>query len=163
MGLQLYNQRGTVGGLNLYSTERDTIDPEAPAIADLFAAHAAIVLGHVREVTHLREALTTRQLIGQASGVIMERYARHPRQPSHTSYASPRPATSSSATSPQPCSNKPPQRAVVEPTDTQAARHRVTSVRSPVWAVSGFAGTGSCAAERSRPNRSPDDRTQKAE
>jgi GAF domain-containing protein len=78
MGLQLYNHHGTVGGLNLYSTERDTIDPEAPAIADLFAAHAAIVLGHVREVFHLREALTTRQIIGQASGVIMERYGMTP-------------------------------------------------------------------------------------
>lgn len=78
MGLQLYNHQGTVGGLNLYSTDHDTIDPEAPAIADLFAAHAAIVLGHVREVTNLREALTTRQLIGQATGVIMERYGMSP-------------------------------------------------------------------------------------
>src|SRR3954454_17301917 len=49
-----------------------------PAIAALFAAHAAIVLGHVREVTNLREALTTRQLIGQATGVIMERYGMSP-------------------------------------------------------------------------------------
>jgi GAF domain-containing protein len=78
MGLQLYNHQGTLGGLNLYSTDHDTIDPDAPAIAELFAAHAATVLGHVREVTHLREAITTRQVIGQATGVIMERYGMTP-------------------------------------------------------------------------------------
>jgi hypothetical protein len=74
MGVQLYDHQGTVAGLNLYSTESDTIDPEAPVIAELFAAHAAVVLGRVREVAHLREALTTRQVIGQATGVVMERY-----------------------------------------------------------------------------------------
>ena len=34
----------------------------------------AIALGHVREVGQLRDALSTRKVIGQAIGVIMERY-----------------------------------------------------------------------------------------
>jgi len=74
MGLQLYNHEGVLGSLNLYSIESETIDEEAPMIAELFAAHAAIALGHVREVGQLRDALSTRKVIGQAIGVIMERY-----------------------------------------------------------------------------------------
>jgi len=74
MGLQQYNHEGVLGSLNLYSTESETIAEEAPMIAELFAAHAAIALGHVREVGQLRDALSTRKVIGQAIGVIMERY-----------------------------------------------------------------------------------------
>jgi len=61
MGLQQYNHEGVLGSLNLYSTESETIDEAAPLIAELFAAHAAIALGHVREVGQLRDALSTRQ------------------------------------------------------------------------------------------------------
>jgi GAF domain-containing protein len=65
---------GVVGGLNLYSTVADDIDPEALSLAELFAAHAAIALGHIREREQLNEALGTRKTIGQAIGIIMERY-----------------------------------------------------------------------------------------
>jgi hypothetical protein len=36
-----FDDHGTRGGLNLYSTSRDTLDEEAAPMADLFAAHAA--------------------------------------------------------------------------------------------------------------------------
>lgn len=65
---------GTLGGLNLYSTVSDDIDPEAPAIAELFARHATIALGGARHVSHLNQALETRKIIGQALGILMERY-----------------------------------------------------------------------------------------
>ena len=48
---------------------------EAEAIANLFATHAAIALGHAREREHLNEALQSRKLIGQAVGIVMERYS----------------------------------------------------------------------------------------
>jgi GAF domain-containing protein len=65
---------GTLGGLNLYSTVSDDIDPQAEAIAELFAAHAAIALGNAHARETLNEALQSRKVIGQAIGILMERY-----------------------------------------------------------------------------------------
>lgn len=68
------DDRGTMGGLNLYSTTSDDLDEDAENIADLFAAHAAIVLDKAREVDQLNEALESRKVIGMALGILMERY-----------------------------------------------------------------------------------------
>jgi GAF domain-containing protein len=65
----------TLGGVNLYSTTSDEISQDAIALAALFAAHSAIALGHVQERTELSEALLSRKIIGQATGILMERYA----------------------------------------------------------------------------------------
>lgn len=74
MGLQLYVNEETIGGLNMYSLSSDTIDPELEHAAELFATHAALALGHARLEGQLREAMESRQLIGQATGILMERY-----------------------------------------------------------------------------------------
>ena len=74
LGLRLYTEDETLGGLNLYSTQSDTIDPDAVAVAELFASHAAIALGRSRHEDELHKAVTSRQLIGQATGILMERY-----------------------------------------------------------------------------------------
>ena len=70
--------RGTVGGLNMYSTGSEDIDPQAPGIADLFATHAALALGKAKEVDALHQALRTREVIGQAVGLLMQRYGLNP-------------------------------------------------------------------------------------
>jgi len=74
MGLQLYVEDLTLGGLNLYSTSSDTIDAEVVHIAELFAAHAALALGKAREVGELMTGMIARKTIGQAIGIIMERH-----------------------------------------------------------------------------------------
>jgi GAF domain-containing protein len=74
LALRLYVDDETLGGLNLYSTGSDTIAPDAVSLAELFAAHAAIALGRARDLDHLNTALSTRKLIGQAIGLLMERY-----------------------------------------------------------------------------------------
>ncbi len=75
LAVKLYlDDEGTIGGLNLYSTTSEELDPDAEALAGLFAAHAAIALGHALERETLNEALQSRKLIGQAIGIIMERY-----------------------------------------------------------------------------------------
>lgn len=74
MAIRLYHQRQSVGALNFYSTCQDTIDPQAPMSAELFATHASLALGHAREVDDLNAAMETRSLIGQAMGILMERY-----------------------------------------------------------------------------------------
>jgi GAF domain-containing protein len=68
------DDQGTLGGLNMYSTLSDDIDPEAASIAELFARHAAIALGGARHVSNLNQALETRKVIGQALGILMERH-----------------------------------------------------------------------------------------
>lgn len=75
LAVRLYlDDMGVLGGLNMYSTTLDVIDPIAESTAELFAAHAAIALGHARERETLNEALRSRKLIGQALGILMERY-----------------------------------------------------------------------------------------
>ncbi|MGN6575581.1 MAG: GAF and ANTAR domain-containing protein [Nocardioides sp.] len=74
MAISLYRDRHTVAGLNFYSTYQDTIDPSAPMSAELFATHAALALGRAREVDDLNAAMETRSMIGQAMGILMERY-----------------------------------------------------------------------------------------
>lgn len=73
MGLQLYDEAGTLGGLNFYS-RRPGIDPDAIQLAELFAAHAAIALGRARHEHQLVESVASRQAIGTAIGIVMERY-----------------------------------------------------------------------------------------
>ena len=75
LAVRLYlDDDGVLGGLNLYSTTSDEVDPEAEATAELFAAHAAIALHNARERDNLNEALRSRKVIGQALGILMERY-----------------------------------------------------------------------------------------
>ena len=65
---------GTVGGLNMYSTSSDTIDPNAIAMADLFATHAALAMGKLRAVGNHDEVLRSREIIGKAVGLLMARH-----------------------------------------------------------------------------------------
>jgi GAF domain-containing protein len=74
LGIALYHNAETLGGLNMYSTSSDTVDPDVEHMAELFAAHAALALGHARRESRLHTGMISRQLIGQAVGIIMERY-----------------------------------------------------------------------------------------
>jgi GAF domain-containing protein len=74
VGLRLYVENETMGGLNLYSTVASAIDPDVLATAELFAASAALALGKARKEEDLYSALSTRKVIGQAIGLVMERY-----------------------------------------------------------------------------------------
>ncbi len=75
LAVRLYlDEEGTLGGINFYSTTSEDLDPDAEPIAELFAAHAAVALGYSRDVDNLNQALRNRQLIGQAMGILMERY-----------------------------------------------------------------------------------------
>jgi GAF domain-containing protein len=74
MGLRLFTEEQTLGGLNLYSTRAEAIDPEARHLAELFATHAALALGRARQVEDLNTALESRKVIGQAIGILMERH-----------------------------------------------------------------------------------------
>ena len=74
LALHLYDDGRTIGGLNLYSMREDAIHPEAVHAAELFAAHASLALGHAKQEQELNQALLTRKVIGQAIGIVMERF-----------------------------------------------------------------------------------------
>jgi GAF domain-containing protein len=74
LALRLYTGGDTWGGLNLYSTDSDTVHGEALQMAELFATHAALALGKAQQVHPVSSAVESRQIIGQAMGILIERY-----------------------------------------------------------------------------------------
>lgn len=74
LALQLFVDGDTLGALNLYAREPHAFDDESQHIGLLFAAHAAIAYSAARRESQLRRAVTTRELIGQAQGILMERH-----------------------------------------------------------------------------------------
>lgn len=74
LSFKLYTGDRTAGALNVFSSRVNAFDGEQEAIGSVLAAHAAAALLASRQGEQLQSALTTRDLIGQAKGVIMERY-----------------------------------------------------------------------------------------
>jgi GAF domain-containing protein len=72
-GIQLFTSNRTAGGLNLYSRQVGAFE-NLETVSRLFAHQAAVALSYSIEVKTLREAVQTRTRIGQAVGVVMERY-----------------------------------------------------------------------------------------
>lgn len=75
LSFQLFVHAGTVGALNLYAGEPGAFSTESVAVGRLIAAHAAIALVAARNADELETALSTRDVIGQAKGILMERHA----------------------------------------------------------------------------------------
>lgn len=75
LAVRLYlDDVGTVGGLNMYSTDDDEISESDVATADLFATHAALALSNARHSADLNKALESRTQIGIAIGTLMSQY-----------------------------------------------------------------------------------------
>jgi hypothetical protein len=72
-GLRLFETPKTRGALNLYSDKVGTF-ADLTTTEELFTHHAATAISYAREVTNLKEAVNTRTSIGQAVGIVMERY-----------------------------------------------------------------------------------------
>lgn len=75
LGIRLYTEDRTIGVLNLYSTSSDSITDEVEQMAELFAAYATSALGRAQGQDALDSAMASRQLIGQATGIVMERFS----------------------------------------------------------------------------------------
>lgn len=74
LGVRLHCDDVEMAALNMYSTSSDTLDPDLEDFAELFASYASLALGRARREDQLKQALVHRRLIGQATGIIMERY-----------------------------------------------------------------------------------------
>jgi len=75
LAVRLYvHDEEDLGVLNLFSDRAHAFNDDAEHTAVLFAAHAAVAMAGAQAQAQLREAMTTRDLIGQAKGILMERY-----------------------------------------------------------------------------------------
>ena len=71
---QLFVRGRTLGALNLYAEPPGAFTEESEVVGLVFATHAAIALSAAQEIEHLRTAVDSHEVIGQATGIVMERY-----------------------------------------------------------------------------------------
>ncbi|MEU4392069.1 GAF and ANTAR domain-containing protein [Kribbella sp. NPDC023855] len=74
LDVPLATGNGTVGVLGLYSTERDGFNTDDEAIAHILARHASVAVATARQEESLAKAVDARKLVGQAMGILMERF-----------------------------------------------------------------------------------------
>lgn len=63
------------GSLNVYSSEPRAFNRDDMYLIEIFAGRAARAMAVAQQITGLTTALDTRKLIGQAQGILMERFA----------------------------------------------------------------------------------------
>ncbi len=78
LSVNLFTDHRVLGALNLYYQPRDEFSDDDVEVARVVAAHASVALARVRAEQDLWKAVDSRHLIGQAQGVLMERFALSP-------------------------------------------------------------------------------------
>lgn len=73
LSFQLFVSSKNLGSLNLYGEAAGVFGEESVLIGELFAQHASVALVGAADVTQLRSALSNRDAIGQAKGILMHR------------------------------------------------------------------------------------------
>jgi AmiR/NasT family two-component response regulator len=63
-----------MGALNVYAEEPGAFDDETEEIGLIFATHSALAWNSARRDEQFQRALASRDVIGQAKGMVMERY-----------------------------------------------------------------------------------------
>jgi GAF domain-containing protein len=74
MCFQLFVTGDQLGAFNLYSCTPGAFDDESQEIGQMLAAHAAVALASAEHESHLRAGMSSRDVIGQAKGILMERH-----------------------------------------------------------------------------------------
>ena len=74
LSLRLFLEGDDLGALNLYGYEPDAFDQEDLLDGLVLAAHAAVALANTLEQDQLKRALDTRRVIGEATGMLRERF-----------------------------------------------------------------------------------------
>ena len=74
LACQLYVEGDDLGALNLFSRTPGALNEEAEHVALMFAAHAAVAYATAQQKEAAARSVATRQLIGRAEGILMERH-----------------------------------------------------------------------------------------
>jgi GAF domain-containing protein len=74
LSFQLYVEGDNLGALNLYGRRPNAFTDESEQVGLLLASHAAVAFADAQKVDHLNREVDARDLIGQAKGILMERF-----------------------------------------------------------------------------------------
>lgn len=74
LGVRLHTSTAVIGSLNLYDEQPGRFAAADRDAALLLARHAAVAVSSVTGRAHLWRAIDSRQVIGQAQGILMERF-----------------------------------------------------------------------------------------
>ena len=74
LSFQLYTARGRSGALNLFGYAPHDFTNEVQAVAAMLATHAAMAFAMGDKQDQFHSALASRDAIGQAKGILMERF-----------------------------------------------------------------------------------------
>jgi hypothetical protein len=74
LSFQLWVEGDNLGALNLYAREANAFDEESEQVGLMFVSHAAVAFAGAQKRDQLAASIATRDLIGQAKGILMERY-----------------------------------------------------------------------------------------
>jgi len=74
LSFKLYTTERTAGALNMFAKSPSAFTPEDETTGVVLAAHAAAAIMASSHGEQLQSALSTRDRIGQAKGIVMERY-----------------------------------------------------------------------------------------
>jgi GAF domain-containing protein len=80
LSYQLFTTEQTLGALNLYSRRLDAFDVDDINSGLYLAAHLAVAIADQRTTEQLHSAIVNRTVIGQAEGILMERFKLQPAQ-----------------------------------------------------------------------------------
>jgi GAF domain-containing protein len=73
--VRLYTNGTTLGVLQLFNSEPYAFDTADDAVAHVLARHASVAVATARQEASLWQAIDARKLIGQAQGILMERFS----------------------------------------------------------------------------------------
>jgi AmiR/NasT family two-component response regulator len=74
MSIRLFTDHENLGALDVYARKPDAFTHEDLLDGLIVGAHAAVALSASLEEDHLRRAMDTRRMIGEATGILRERF-----------------------------------------------------------------------------------------
>lgn len=73
LSFQLFVTGSNIGALNLYGGEPNVFDDESTLVGEVLAQHASVALAAVAAAVQFHRGLDSRDIIGQAKGILMQR------------------------------------------------------------------------------------------
>jgi hypothetical protein len=74
LSFQLFVLKDNLGSLNLYGGEASVFDEDSSLYGEILAQHAAVAMAGFQAAEQMQRAIASRDTIGQAKGIIMERF-----------------------------------------------------------------------------------------
>jgi GAF domain-containing protein len=78
LSVRMYTSDSVVGTLNMYARRADAFDLDDQGVTHILGRHAALALAVAQEKSNLWQAVDARKRIGQAQGILMERFDLDP-------------------------------------------------------------------------------------